>query len=465
MNFSSAIFLFFFLPLVCLTDRVLGETRARRPLLALAGLVFYAFGQPGGIVLLFFAALVNWGAGRLLARGAAWRPATACAVAIDLALLGVFKYLDFFTANLNGAFGLHLPKAGLLLPMGISFFTFKGISYVVDRARNPGEADGSFLDVLLYLSWFPEVTSGPITRFDRFAEGLHGRRVTPEQTARGLRRLSVGMAKKLLIAERVAAIANAAFAVEAPDFRLAWLGAAAYTIQIYFDFSGYTDMAIGLSALFGFSSAENFDHPYLADSITDFWRRWHLSLSHWFRDYLYIPLGGNRRGRARQALNKAVVFLACGLWHGASWNFVLWGAWHGLFSALESAGAVPVKRLRGSRAGRAALHIYALLAVGLGFVLFRAGSLSGALTVYRGLFRFAGSPAAGLALARIQPSSWIALALGAVGASPLVPALQKRFGTRRAAEPLAYAGAHGLFAACLLALAGGGFQPFIYVQF
>ena len=469
LNFSSAIFLFFFLPLVFLGDRFLGNTRARRPFLALAGLIFYAFGQLAGLAVLLLNSAVTWLAGRSIARGG-HRAAAAGAIVFDLALLGAFKYLDFFTGSLNAAFGLALPSAGLVLPIGISFFTFKSISYLADTARAPERGSAGFLDVLLYLSWFPEVTSGPITRFSQFAEGLPARRVTSEQTARGLRRLTVGLAKKLLIAGPVAAIADAAFGAAAPDFRLAWLGAAAYTIQIYFDFSGYSDMAVGLSALFGFSSAENFDYPYLAASITEFWRRWHLSLSGWFRDYVYIPLGGSRRGRARTACNKAVVFLLCGLWHGASWTFVLWGVWHGAFSALESAGVIPVKRLQGSPVGRAVSHGYALLAVGLGFVLFRADSLAAAASVYRGLVSFSVSPATSLALARISPAAWLALALGVIGSLPVAPAARKWAASRTARTAnglcaLSYAGTLALFALCLLALAGGGFQPFIYFQF
>ena len=365
LNFSSAIFLFFFLPFAFLGDRFLGNTRARRPFLALAGLIFYAFGQLAGLAILLLNAAVTWLAGRSIARGG-HRAAAAGAIAFDLALLGAFKYLDFFTGSLNAAFGLALPSAGLVLPIGISFFTFKSISYLADTARAPERGSAGFLDVLLYLSWFPEVTSGPITRFSQFAEGLPTRRVTSEQTARGLRRLTVGLARKLLIAGPVAAIADAAFGAAAPDFRLAWLGAAAYTIQIYFDFSGYSDMAIGLGRMFGFHFLENFNYPYISRSVTEFWRRWHISLSTWFRDYVYIPLGGNRVPKGRWILNILIVWTLTGFWHGAQWNFLLWGLYYAVLLLAEK--LIWGKLLR--KLPKLLQWLYAMFFVVVGWVLF-----------------------------------------------------------------------------------------------
>ncbi|MCI8439527.1 MAG: MBOAT family protein [Oscillospiraceae bacterium] len=325
MALHAAIFLFFFFPPVFLLHTVLPGRRGKNGLLLAASLIFYAFGQWQGIPILLLSAAVSYGAGALMGRAGTGKPLLVLALALQLGLLGCFKYLNFLVSILNGALALELSGAVLPLPVGISFFTFKAMAYTIDAYRSGGGEKRRFSDVLLYISFFPQITSGPITRFDQFAPQLARRHTSAEQAAKGLRRFIVGMAKKLLIAGPVAAVADSAFALGgALDVRMAWLGATAYMVQLYIDFSGYSDMAIGMAAMFGFETPENFDYPYLAASVTDFWRRWHISLSSWFRDYLYIPLGGNRRGRARAALNKAAVFLLCGVWHGAGWTFLLW---------------------------------------------------------------------------------------------------------------------------------------------
>ena len=470
--FNSAAFLFFFFPLAFLLYALAPGIRVKNALLAVFSLIFYAFGQWQGLPLLVLAAVISYVAGRLMDRPSVKKPAAVLAVVLDLGLLGCFQYLDFFTGILNRILPVDIPEANLLLPVGISFFIFKSMSYVVDAYRDSGRASRSFLDVLLYISFFPQITSGPIARFDHFAAQLLSRPFDSEGTARGLRRFIVGFGKKMLIAGPVSAIVDSAFSLGgALDIRMAWLGAAAYTIQIYFDFSGYSDMAIGLGGVFGFETPENFRYPYIAASITDFWRRWHISLSSWFRDYLYIPLGGNRKGKARQALNKALVFLLCGLWHGASGTFVLWGIWHGVFSALESCRAIDCKRLQRTAPGRFLSHFYTLLVVCLGFVIFRAASLQQMLEVFRALFTgFAPTPAAILAFQRISPAAWLALAAGAVGCLPVGERLAVRAGklgqtARGYVTAASFAAAAVLFVVCLLASAGSGFQPFIYAQF
>ena len=460
MAFHSAVFLFFFLPLALALDRLMPGTRWKNGMLLLVSLVFYTFGQWQGIPVLLLSAVIAWAAGALLAKRPGSRAVLAAALALDLGLLGAFKYLDFFAESLG------LPGLGLLAPLGVSFFTFKAMSYVVDVYRG-GPAAERFSDMLLYLSFFPQVTSGPITRFDGFAAQLADRSESPERTAKGLRRFITGLAKKLLISAPVAAVADACFGLGAGlDARTAWLGAAAYTIQLYFDFSGYSDMAIGLGAVFGFDTPENFQYPYIAASITEFWRRWHISLSGWFRDYLYIPLGGNRKGVARKALNTAVVFVLCGFWHGAAWTFLAWGAWHALFSALESLKILDCKRWARNIMGKGLCHVYTLLVVCLGFVIFRAADMGQALELFRGLFTgFHLTEASTLVLCRVSPASWCALALGAVGSLPIAPKLSAWAEDKKAARVCAYAGALALFALCLLAAAGGGFLPFIYAQF
>jgi len=468
----AAIFLFFFFPPVFLLHAVLPGRRWKNSLLLAASLIFYAFGQWQGIPVLLLSAAVSYGAGALMGRVRAGKLLLALALTLQLVLLGWFKYLNFLVSILNGALALELSVAALPLPAGISFFTFKAMAYTIDAYRSGITEKRRFSDVLLYIAFFPQVTSGPITRFRQFAPQLEQRRADAEGAARGLRRFTVGLAKKLLIAGPAAAIVDSAFSLGGNlDFRMAWLGAAAYTVQLYIDFSGYSDMAIGMAAMFGFETPENFAYPYLASSITDFWRRWHISLSSWFRDYLYIPLGGNRRGELRTALNKAIVFILCGIWHGAGWTFLLWGAWHGLLSALESLGFINCKKLQKTAPGRVLSHIYALLAVCLGFVIFRAGSLTEALAVIGAMFAgFTPTPASTLALERISPAAWCALLAGIAACLPVGPWIVRRVRglsprVRQLAAAASYVGSAALFALCLLAAAGSGFQPFLYVQF
>lgn len=463
MAFHSAPFLFFFFPAVWLCSLLVSGAGKKYFLIAVS-LAFYACGQWQGLPCLLLSAAVSYTAGFFMPKVRWKRVLLTFGIVFHLLLLGVFKYLDFFTGSLNRLLGTQLPAAGLLLPVGISFFTFKSISYLADVFRDESAGSRRFSDVLLYIAFFPQVTSGPISRFGQFSSGLAGLRPGAEACARGMRRFIVGFAKKALISEMAASVVNTAFSLGSGlDFRMAWLGAAAYTLQIYFDFSGYSDMAIGLGTLLGFETPENFDYPYISASITEFWRRWHLSLSFWFRDYLYIPLGGGRRGTTRKCLNKAVVFLLCGLWHGASWTFVLWGAWHGLLSAVES--ILPIKTLGEHPLGRFVGHVYTLLAVCVGFVVFRATTVAEAAGVLRAMFSgFTLSPASTLALERISPAVWCALGAGAVGSLPVWPWLRKKLGGKWL-EFSAYAGAAALFVLCLLASAGSSFQPFIYAQF
>ncbi len=463
MAFHSAPFLFFFFPAAWLLSLPFSG-RGRKYLLIAVSLFFYACGQWQGLPCLLLSAAVSYAAGFFIPRVRNRKALLACTLAFHLLLLGTFKYLDFFTGSINRLFRTDLPAVGLLAPLGVSFFTFKAMSYAVDVYRDESAGTCRFSDVFLYIAFFPQVISGPISRFPQFAQGLECPRVSPEQAAKGLRRFIVGFAKKALLSETVATAVNSAFSLgEGLHFSLAWLGAVAYTLQIYFDFSGYSDMAIGLGTLFGFETPENFDYPYISASITEFWRRWHRSLSFWFRDYLYIPLGGGRQGTARKCLNKAVVFLLCGLWHGASWTFVLWGAWHGLLSALES--ALPTKKLREKPLVRCLGHVYTLLAVCVGFVVFRAASVEEALTVLRAMFTgFAPSPASTLAIEQISPAVWCAMGAGVLGSLPLGPWLKRRLDGPWL-EVSSFAGAAALFVLCLLAAAGSNFHPFIYAQF
>ncbi len=338
MAFSSVVFVCVFLPAVCILNGLIRGVRGRNALLAAASLLFYAFGDPAHLLLLLGSVLCNYIAGLLAARQGKWgRLFLWLAVAANLGVLAFYKYLGFLAENLSLLLGVPLPVPAVALPLGISFFTFQGLSYVIDVSRDKSIVTRRFFDLLLYICLFPRLVAGPILKYRDVAGELHSRTVTLDGTARGVRRFILGLTKKLLLSDTAAGMVNAVFALEAGqlDFRLAWLGAVGYALQIYFDFSGYSDMAIGLGWIFGFHFGENFRYPYAAASVKEFWRRWHISLSTWFRDYLYIPLGGSRRGRLRTCINKLTVFFCTGLWHGASWTYVVWGLWHGAFLAAE----------------------------------------------------------------------------------------------------------------------------------
>ncbi len=467
MGFSSAIFLFAFLPLSVALYRLVPKAWWRGGLLTAAGLVFYAFGRLSDVPVLLASVLVHYAAGLLLSRLQKGRRAVVAAtVALDVGLLVFYKYLDFF---LGGLLPSGLLPSGLLphlpLPAGVSFFTFQGISYVVDAYRDRAQASRKFWPVLQYLTFFPNLISGPLQKFRDFAPQWQKRRVpSAEQTAAGLRRFTVGLAKKLLLAGALGGVADAVYALSpaALDIRTGWVGAVFYTLQLYFDFSGYSDMALGLAALFGFRLPENFNYPYLSGSISEFWRRWHMSLGGWFRDYLYIPLGGNRKGRARTVINKLVVFLATGLWHGANWTFVLWGLWHGLFITLET---VTPLRKRGEKCWYG--HAYTLLAVLLGFALFRAESLTQGFALLRAMFTgFSLTAASAQALtAALSRRALVCFVLALPLSLGLGPAVWRRVEQKTWAQLGSYALTLLLLALCVLALAGGGFQPFIYQQF
>ncbi len=467
MVFSSAIFLFCFLPPVFLLSRLPFGRRWQNLLLAAASLIFYAFGNLQYVPLFLGSVLLNWLAGLLLGgRFQRSRAVLAVSVVLNLGILCVFKYTDFLLQNLSLIPGLSFQPVGLALPIGISFFTFQGMSYVIDTYRRPESGSRCFFDVLLYISFFPQLIAGPIVRWNDISEQIHSRSCTPAQTWAGVRRFIVGLSKKLLVADAAAAVADTVFSSGTGDFRVAWLGAVCYTLQIYYDFSGYSDMAIGMGKMFGFSIRENFLFPYTAGSIRDFWRKWHISLSTWFREYLYFPLGGSRVSRGRAALNRLLVFFCTGLWHGANWTFVLWGLGHGLLSSLEGSGIIPVDRLEKTRFGRLFCRVYTLLAVCLLFVLFRADTVAQGLGLAGAMFSFRAAPEAAALLARLlDPACMVTLLLALL--------LAGKPG-ERVHVFLTGDGEHTLPPAvcCLLllllsimSLAQSGFHPFIYFQF
>ena len=458
MVFSSAIFLFVFLAAVFLLDRVLPDVRLKNALLLVASLVFYAFGQPVYLPLLLASVLLNYCCGRLAA-GRHAKLGVALATLGGIGMMAVFKYADFAIGTVNALLGTHIPLTGIALPIGISFFTFQGLSYVIDVYRDRTLVSRSFIKVLLYISYFPQLIAGPIVKYHDIEKEIDSRRTTPQDTALGIRRFICGLSKKLLLSNAMGQMADAVFALPAGEIGMfaAWTGAICYTLQIYFDFSGYSDMAIGMGRMFGFHFLENFDYPYTATTIKEFWRRWHISLSTWFRDYLYIPLGGNRKGNGRTWLNRFIVFFATGLWHGASWNFVLWGLWHGTFSVLEDSGVLPVKRLRGRVLGR----VYTLLVVVLGFTLFRAETLAGAGAMFAAMFTGIGLGYAGTSTvcALLTPAFVVTFVLALVLSAPLAKKLTPKN------DAWTLVGALALLVLCMLNLSAGTFNPFIYFQF
>ena len=381
MIFSSAEFLFLFLPCTLLLYYIpfFRSLRYRNTLLLLVSLFFYAWGEPVYVLLLMLSILVNWLlGGQVGADKPRRRAALIGAVAFNLSGLFVFKYLGFVCENL-GLMGLPVPAVQLALPIGISFYTFQAMSYVIDVYRGKSPAQRSVLDVGLYVAFFPQLIAGPIVRYETVALEIHNRVSSWADFCDGVPRLIVGLGKKCILANSMALVADGAFNTYAPSAPMAWLGALAYALQIYFDFSGYSDMAIGMGRMFGFHFLENFNRPYLAVSITDFWRRWHISLSTWFRDYVYIPLGGNRCSFPRQVFNLFVVWMLTGIWHGANWTFVLWGLGYFLLLMAEKYGHTDqyLGVLR---------RPYTLLCVLLLWVLFRAESLGHAGRYFAAMF-------------------------------------------------------------------------------
>lgn len=459
MSIDGVLFISCFLPVALALYWLIPADKGRNILLLTAGFVFYAFGSLSGLVLLMGAAAVNYIFGRLIMGGKLPKMFCALAVILNLAFLAVFKYLDFLVTEI-----LCLPAVdlGIAAPLGISFFVFKCISYIVDTYRSREQGTKNAIELLLYISFFPQVIAGPIARFSQFKSQLSGRARDGEAVWRGVCRFVVGLGKKLIIAGALGTAADKVFAMDSGllDARLAWLGAIAYMLQIYFDFSGYSDMAIGLGNAFGIETPENFRYPYIANSVTDFWRRWHISLSSWFKDYLYIPLGGNRKGTLRAALNKAIVFAFCGIWHGAAWTFILWGLWHGLFSALESLKVIRIQK------GKVLSRIYTLLVVCLGFVMFRAGTVAQGCEMIAAMFAdFRFTHAATAALCGIFTGEiLVMLVLSILLAMPVVPWLKSKISSKWL-ERASYIGCVVLFVLCLMALASGGFTPFIYAQF
>lgn len=460
MVFASPTFLFLFLPAVMAAYFALPSIGLKNALLLAASLLFYAWGEPVYVLLMIAMTAFNYAAALVIdgREGGARKWALGIAVAVNLGVLAVFKYAGFVAENLR-ALGLEAGDPGLPLPLGVSFFTFHCLSYLIDTFRRRFPANRNAAEVALYIAFFPQLIAGPIVRYKTIARRLRKRRHSLGRASAGMRIFVIGLAQKLLLADPLAPLADAVFDKAAhPSLIEAWIGTGAYALQLYFDFAGYSTMAIGLGVMFGFSLPRNFRTPYASRSITEFWRRWHISLSSWFRDYLYIPLGGNRGSAVQTYRNLIVVFLLCGLWHGASWTFVLWGAWHGLFLVLERAG---LARLL-DRVHRVHAWAYALLVVLLGWVLFRAHDLPRALEVWGAMAGLNGLTGVSAPFAQaLQPMHYWLLPLAGVIA--VLPRLRRAGGPTRAWADTAATTV--LFGLALLQIAAGTYSPFLYFRF
>jgi len=477
MVFASPIFLFLFLP-ATLAAYFVVPRNWRNGVLLVASLVFYAWGEAPYLVLVLGSVVFNYAIGGAIARAQdprVRRRWLVLGVTGNLTALAIFKYANFAVANVNTLAPVlaitPLAVASIPLPLGISFFTFHAISYVVDVYKRNAQAERNLPRFALYILLFPQLIAGPIIRWRDIAAQLPPRDQRVADISYGARRFVLGLGKKVLIANTLGRTADQIFALPAADLTtpLAWLGLVCYSLQIYFDFSGYSDMAIGLMRMFGFRILENFNYPYIARSIREFWRRWHISLSNWFRDYLYIPLGGNQRGERRAYANLVIVFLLCGLWHGASWPFVLWGAWHGAFLVAERAGVDRVLRRIGGFA-----HVYALLAVMGGWVLFRCETLAHAAKYFAALAGFADGDSVRHPLPEfLDPLVLVTLCVATAFSTPLARRIGQwrdrvalrggGIGTVALAADVAWLVAVLLVASAFLA--AGTYNPFIYFRF
>lgn len=463
MVFSSMVFMCIFLPVVFILHCILPGIRLKNALLLLASVLFYAYGEPVYIILLFISTLLNYFCACLIESSKYKKIILTLAVICNLGILVVFKYTDFILGTVNTLTGLHLPLPQIRMPIGISFFTFQAMSYVIDVYRGTTKAQKNYAKVLLYISFFPQLIAGPIVKYHDIAQEIDNRTQSLEGVSLGIRRFSAGLCKKVLISNTMGLVADQLFGASAGNINAAgaWLGAISYMLQIYFDFSGYSDMAIGLGWMFGFHFKENFNYPYISGSIREFWRRWHISLSGWFLEYLYIPLGGNRKGKFRTVVNKMIVFLCTGIWHGAAVNFLFWGIYHGCFLMLEE--YVPWIGRKGSKLKAVFQHIYALLVVCIGFVFFRADTMSQGLFWIKEMFTgFTWNAAAmSFAVQQITPVFLVTLAGALIACCPVI----KTVNNKKWYAPFAYVCSLLGLVVCMLSLASGTYNPFIYFRF
>lgn len=459
-------FLLFYRPAV-LAVYYLAPNKLKNLVLFVFSLLFYAWGEPVYVGLMIFSTVLDYTCGLTAERFRGTRKAKIAllvSVVVNLSLLGVFKYADFLIATVNSVFGCALPLLGLPLPIGISFYTFQTMSYTIDVYRGDTKAQRNIVSFGAYVSLFPQLIAGPIVRYQTIAEQMDCRTHSSDQFSLGVRRFVCGLAKKVLLANNIGLLWNTISQTDAANLTVlsAWLGLIAFSFQIYFDFSGYSDMAIGLGSMFGFSFCENFNYPYISASVTEFWRRWHISMGTWFRDYVYIPLGGNRCGLAVQLRNIAVVWLLTGFWHGASWNYVLWGVYFGAlliaekFFLLEKLKKVPLVG-----------HFYTVFCILISWVLFSFEDMAKGAAYFKAMFGFGAGLCNSTALYELA-SYLPLLGICAVAATPLAARLYRKLNEKCASAVMTLADASGIACGMLLSTAyliSGSYNPFLYFRF
>ena len=477
MLFPSVEFIFAFLPIVLTVYFILLRRNVllKNIWLFAASLFFYAFGEGSFILLMLGEILLDYLLALFLNRSQKrWARRTLLSIAIisNIGILGIFKYASFVCVDI-----LHLPPdaigiaTDIHLPLGISFFTFQALSYVLDVYMGKVDATDSFLNVGLYVSFFPQLVAGPIVRFTDIADAINNRKESIDGFSSGVVRFLIGLSKKVLIANNMALVADAAWKLIIGDrleasVAMAWLGAISYTLQIYFDFSGYSDMAIGLGKIFGFDFPENFKHPYIATSLTEFWRRWHISLSSWFRDYVYIPLGGSRRGEARTYINLMIVWLLTGIWHGANYTFVVWGLLYGILLMIEKVICAHKAIRKQSLIQRIAGHFYTMIVVTLAWVIFRSDSINDAVIYILGMFgRGSGKLVDKVFVAYLKQNICFYIP-AIIGCMPILESLEIKFGEKNPIYNVAF-GATVLagFVISVSYIINNGYNPFIYFNF
>ena len=464
MVFSSLPFLFIFLEATLLLYYIVPK-KLRNPVLFIMSLIFYGYGEPVYIFLMLFSVLHNYVSGLLIGRFSEnqkkKKAVLVICVVLNLLLLGYFKYTTLIvgTAKIIPAFSF-LPDVNIALPIGISFYTFQTMSYVIDTYRGNCAPQKNFITFGTYVALFPQLIAGPIVRYVDVEKQLESRQESVELFSDGVRLFLIGLAKKVLLANELGALWDSLKASSDIGIIGSWVGIIAFTLQIYFDFSGYSDMARGLGKMFGFEFVKNFDYPYISKSITEFWRRWHISLGTWFREYVYIPLGGNRKGKARQCLNLFIVWALTGIWHGASWNFLLWGLYFGLLLTAEK--FFLLKKLE--KAPKFISHLYAMFFVVVGWVIFDFTNIGEMAQYLKGMFSFAGGLISGDAL--YHTATHLPLILAAIFFNlPIASRINEKLKAKKAYPVLEFAASAAIFIFCIASLVSSTYNPFLYFRF
>ena len=470
MLFSSITFLFLFLPIM-LAVYYIAPPQWKNLLLLAGSLIFYAWGEPVYIILMILSILLNYFCGMDIENKseneAKAKRSLVFAITVNIVLLVFFKYFGFLVESTNTLFGISIPYRELALPIGISFYTFQEISYIIDVYRGKVKAQQSLVKYALYVSMFPQLVAGPIVCYGDIEKQLTARRISGRKLGQGAMLFIIGLSKKAVLANTLGKIFEEISSTSASNLTvlMAWLGCITYAFQIYFDFSGYSDMAIGLGWMFGFHFKENFNYPYSSTSIREFWRRWHISLSSWFLEYLYIPLGGNRKGKVRTCINKFIVFLCTGIWHGANVTFLFWGIYHGCFLMLEE--FVPFFRKEGGKIKTAVMRIYTLLVVCIGFVFFRADTMTQGVQWVKAMFTgfSTGAASTSLALQQLTPLYLVTFIVACIASFPVFEKWKSNGRYQAFYNNMAFVCSIVGLVLCMLSLAGGTYNPFIYFRF